>query len=215
MKRFTTILLTLFFVSCGKQSPTSNYSRSWTDQDRKFLIDNLESSLQKVMDEIDSLNEDQWNHRTGNDDWSIALVVEHLITHDELFSREVRVLSQLPVMTPQPDSLFAEDEEILSYSEITPQNIGRAPDYLAPLGRWCSKQEAITAYQRTGYTLIEYVEKSGTDFRKYYTTSGRGPTKYRDLHQLLLISIAHTKRHLQQIKNIKGSVGLPDQVSQN
>lgn len=40
------------------------------------------------------------------------------------------------------------------------------------------------------------------DLRKYYTRSGRGPTEYRDIHQLLLISIAHTERHHKQIAGI-------------
>ena len=209
MRSIAPILLLLFAVSCANPSETQRYSRTWTDEDRKFLLDNLNKSLSDVFEEIDSLTEEQWNYFPGEDNWSIAFVVEHLITHDELFSREVRVLSQLPVMNAQPDSLFASDEEIMSYRDITPQNTGQAPVYLEPLGRWCSREEAISAYRRTRSALIDYVEDSTADFRKFYTTSGRGPTKYRDLHQLLLISIAHTQRHTQQIRKVKLGPGFP------
>ena len=100
------------------------------------------------IDEVDGLNEAQWNWKLDESRWSIAQVIEHLIVHDELFYRETRVLTRLPIMTPQEDSLFAKDEIIFSYREITPENTGKSPSYMEPLGRWCSKDDAVFAYTR-------------------------------------------------------------------
>jgi hypothetical protein len=174
-----------------------------------FLTENLTRTLLEVIGGVDSLSSDQWHYAADTTSWTIAYIVEHLITHDELFYREVTVLTNLPTMSPQADSLFSDDELILSYREITPQNIGAAPDYLEPLGRWCSKADAIMAYKRGRIALVQFIEQSDKDLRRYYTTSGRGPTKYRDLHQLMLISIAHTERHVKQIRNIQEIASFP------
>ncbi len=175
------------------------------------MLENLESSYMAVMNEIHSLSDHQWNWKSSDTTWSIALVTEHLILHDELFYREARVLTGIPQMPVQPDSLFAPDDEIFSYREITSANTGKAPSYMEPQGRWCSKQDAMDAYARIRSALIEFVDTSEKDFRKIYTSSGRGPTQYRDLHQLLLISVAHTQRHLKQIKQIKLEAGFPSE----
>ncbi len=159
--------------------------------------------------ETDSLSDAQWNWKENEGEWSVAQVIEHLIVHDELFYREARVLTGLPAMAPQEDSLFAEDEAILSYREITPQNTGKAPSYMEPLGRWCSKEDALFAYSRVRKSLIQFVQTTDKDLRKFYTGSGRGPSAYRDLHQLLLISVAHTQRHLTQIQMIKANREFP------
>ena len=196
-------------MSCQSNQSGTSYQKSWSEKDRTYLLENLDASLKSVMNEVDSVNETQWNWKLDENQWSIAEIIEHLIVHDELFYRETRVLTGLPNMTPQEDSLFAKDEIILSYREITPQNTGKAPSYMEPLGRWCSKEDAVFAYSRVRLALIEFVKTTDKDFRKFYTRSGRGPTAYRDLHQLLLISTAHTQRHLLQIQKIKSGSRFP------
>ena len=197
------LILVLTYTSCDMSSHSNPYLKSWSEADQEYLLTHLDVSLQGIIDEVKPLTEAQWNWRTDTSEWSIAQVVEHLIVHDELFSREVRVLTALPEMIAQNDSLFSDDASILSYSEITLQNTGNSPSYMEPLGRWCSKEDAVMAYSRIRRSLIDFVKTCDKDLRKYYTASGRGPTRYRDIHQLLLISIAHTQRHLSQIQNIK------------
>ena len=210
MKSLGLFLFLLIFMSCQSNQSGKTYQRSWSEKDRSYLLKNLNTSLNSVIDEVDILNEAQWNWKLDDSRWSVAQVIEHLIVHDELFYRETRVLTGLPTMTSQEDSLFAKDEIILSYREITSQNTGKSPFYLEPLGRWCSKEEAVIGYSRVRKAMIEFVRSTDKDFRKFYTSSGRGPTAYRDLHQLLLISIAHTQRHLQQIQKIKSYINFPN-----
>ncbi len=197
------LLLTLgSFFSCQPSSTTTNNERIWEEADRSSLRSGLSASLDNVLQSVAPLSEEQWNWQADSNTWSIALVVEHLITHEELFYREVRVLSNLPNLPVQDESKFASDEAIMSYSEITDQNRGKAPVYLAPKGRWCDKERALASYQETRKAMIDFVSSTEANLRAYYTKSGRGPTEFRDLHQLLLISIAHTLRHAQQIRGI-------------
>lgn len=203
MRKIFFLWIFIICWACTPQTREGLYTRTWSDNERQFLITNLDSTLNLVLNEVAQIDENEWNWKPDSLTWSVAEVVEHLITHDELFYREATVLSDLPEMPPLMDSLFSDDEAILSYREITPQNIGKAPAYLEPLGRWCRKEDAIKNYKRIRGFLVTFVKNTDKDLRRYYTTSGRGPTRYRDLHQLLLISIAHTTRHNTQIRNIK------------
>ncbi|MEM7187625.1 MAG: DinB family protein [Bacteroidota bacterium] len=209
--RIVFFFLLLIAMSCTSNTSTNHYQRTWSQEDRSFLSENLESSIKAVLNEVGHLNNQQWHWKSSDSTWSIAMVIEHLILHDELFYREARVLTGIPEMSTQPDSLFATDEEIYSYKEITSKNTGKAPSYMEPLGRWCSKEDATSAYSRIRNAMIEFVNSSDSDLRRIYTSSGRGPTQYRDLHQLLLISVAHTQRHLQQIQNIKTLAEFPSE----
>ncbi len=197
-------LVIVFSIWCACQNIAvgQQYKDSWSAGDRALLVENLQTSFEAVLAEVEPLDEAQWRWRRDSTSWSVAMVVEHLITHDELFSREIRVLAALPEFVPLQDSLFSSDEEIMSYKNITTSNRGNAPSYLEPQNRWCSKSDALSAYRKTRNALIDFVRHTDSDLRKYYTKSGRGPTAYRDGHQLLLISIAHTQRHAEQIRII-------------
>ena len=87
----------LILVSCDQQN--QNYSRAWTPEDKKFLLTHLDSSHQLVIESINDISQDQWNWKSESNQWSVALIVEHLITHDELFFRELQVLTSLPQMS--------------------------------------------------------------------------------------------------------------------
>lgn len=207
------LLLILGFFFMYQPSCTSTYNeRIWEEADRSLLISELAASLDAVLESVSPLSEEQWNWRPDSNTWSAALVIEHLITHEELFYREVKVLSNLPNLPVQDESKFADDAAIMSYSETTDQNRGKAPAYLAPKGRWCDKENAVASYQETRKAMIDFVSNTEANLRAYYTKSGRGPTEFRDLHQLLLISIAHTNRHQQQIQAVLADEHFPIQT---
>lgn len=209
-KYLVLLLLLLGFFFMYQPSCTSTYNeRIWEETDRSFLISELAASLDTILQSVTPLSVEQWNWHPDSNTWSIALVIEHLITHEELFYREVRVLSNLPSLPAQDESKFASDDAIMSYAEITEQNRGKAPVYLVPRGRWCDKEKALYSYQETRTAMIDFVSNTEANLRTYYTKSGRGPTVYRDLHQLLLISIAHTLRHAQQIRSLIEHQGFP------
>ena len=74
------------------------------------------------------------------------------------------------------------------------------------------------AFLRARGKLTEFVAQTEIDLRKQFTF--RKPVEgipveelsireVRDLHQLLLTGIAHTDRHLRQIRKIKEDEGYP------
>ena len=117
-KYLVLLLLLLGFFFMYQPSCTSTYKeRIWEETDRSFLISELAASLDTILQSVAPLSVEQWNWRPDSNTWSIALVIEHLMTHEELFYREVRVLSNLPSLPAQDESKFASDDAIMSYAE--------------------------------------------------------------------------------------------------
>ena len=213
------LFLSFFLMDCTQTQPKTvkrtvkDGERLWTQEEQDFLVKELNRNRLDIMREIQDLNAEQWNFKETKYRWSIAEIVEHLQVDDELFYRELQVLTQLPEMLPQGLE-HSDDEKILRYADVNRSNRSEAPWYLVPRGRWCSKKDAINAYQRGRNYLIEFVRSTKKDFRKYITPTGNGQkdSGLRDLHQLMLVSIAHTDRHLKQLQQVKKHPEYPQQV---
>lgn len=214
------LFLSIFLIQCNQSSSNTikasirTGERLWTQEEQDFLIKELKRNRLEIMHEIQDLSEEQWNFKETRYRWSIAEIIEHLEVDDELFYRELQVLTQLPEMFPEGVE-HSNDDEILRYAEVTRSNRAEAPWYLVPRGRWCSKEDAINAYQRGRNYLIEFVRSTKKDFRKYITPTGNNQKEsgLRDLHQLMLVSIAHTDRHLKQLKQVKKHPDYPKQLT--
>lgn len=135
--------------------------------------------------------------------------MEHLALHDALFLREIKSSSSLPSPVVIPDSLLDEDHYLLDYAQINTGNSGPAPWYLDPIAHWCSSGQTSSKFTQTRKDFVDFLAHTDRNLRAYYSTNGRGKKPYRDLHQLVLVSIAHTKRHLTQIQNIKHNPDFP------
>lgn len=212
-KYAVTLLVSLFFFSCEPASVSEenkNNERWWTEEDRQLIISELNRTTEALKTEIGDLTNEQWNFREAPDRWSIAEIVEHLEMQNQLHYREISAVSNAPqylkfrVLTKGKDAHFS--------NYATDTTASKANWFLEPLGRFCTKEAGANAFFRARGKLTEWVEQTGIDLRKQFTF--RTPVKgkklselkvgqVRDLHQLLLTGIAHTDRHLKQIRKIK------------
>ena len=203
------IMLLLITVACRTKEPDRSITGKWSEVERNFLVEELNSIQEAVNELADTMTTRQWFWKENDTKWSIAEVVEHLELHDQLFRRELTVLTALPPNPGLSKEATDKDEDLLSYAIITAGNSGQSPWYLQPLGRWDTKEKAIFAFNHVRRPLIEFIKTTPKNLRQYFSPSGKGEAKYRDLHQLMLVSIAHAKRHLTQIINIQAATNFP------
>ena len=188
---------------------TQSSARSWSTADREVLTNGLSNVGDLLFEETKDLTEDQWNFRSTQDAWCIGEVVEHLAIHDALFFREVKSTSSLPEHAMLADSLVDQDQYLMDYAEVTTANSGEAPWYLDPQLHWCSSRQTWPKFQRSHDQYIDFISDTKHNLRAFYTSNGRGQNPYRDLHQLVLISIVHAERHISQIQSIKSHPEFP------
>jgi len=195
MKTFAWLVLITF--------PFPGYSQEvqhWTEDDRKYLLENLIRSRDELVKETSGLSQKQWSFKESDDRWSINQVVEHLAIFELIFDREIgRSLGG----KPQPE--FNKDVKPDSYytgfiMEETPHvtiEYTKPFTYSVPLGLNDIKNN-IAWFLKMRNESVEYVRTTKEDLRLYYRNSG-----IANLHQTYIYVFGHVDRHLRQIRKIK------------
>jgi len=196
------ILLSVYLLGACHEISTTENRKIWKEKDRAFLVSQLASTSDTLVALTSGLSSVQWRYSSDGNRWNIGQVVTHLVIHDALFYREIKASTSLPMPHIIPDSLLDEDNDIIPYANVTKDNSGKAPWYLKPDHRWSNQKATLQEFLQIREAYIQFIQKTNTNLRGYYSSNGRGKKPYRDLHQLTLVSIAHTKRHLVQIRGI-------------
>lgn len=190
-------------------------TRLWTGQDRTLLVAGLQRTQRAVFVETQTLTPEQWNFREKSGRWSIAEIVEHLVIHDEFTANEVwGCLNQPPSERFVPDAA-GNDTVFLAYAD---DPLKADAGGLTPYGKFCDPAHTLVAYGKVGSNLLGLVKTSDKDFRKHFAFRNFQPDghlsqaeKYnvRDMHQRVLTVIAHTDRHLKQLRAVKAHTDYP------
>jgi len=190
-------------------------SRLWSVQEKELLIQGLERTRSELMAEIKGLSEQQWNFKEDSSRWSIAEIVEHLFAQNESYRIEMKTSLNQPESVQFVEKAKGNDKVFINYSTDA---LKADAGFLSPIGRFCSKDKAAFAFNRTHDALIAMISTSNKDFRKHFTfrnyvfdghLSNAEKYNVRDMHQLMLTCIAHMDRHLNQLRRVKQHPGYP------
>ncbi len=226
-KIYFLIPIYLLFSGCQTEPEQPNISsekttppeRLWTEKDRQFILDELDRTTNELMKEIENLAMDQWSFREDQNRWDVAEIVEHLTVQNELHYREIYAVCNTPELVKYLPITTGEDGHFQKYA--TDPAKSQAKWFLHPIGRYCSKRQARNAFLRARDGLRDFVEATKIDLRKHFTFRNQAGDKpieeikigdVRDLHQLLLTGIAHTDRHIAQIKKLKKHPAYPREI---
>lgn len=198
----TTLLIIMTFKGLLSQN-------LWTESDRTFLLEGLIKTESELLSEIKELNEYQISYKPDSISWSIAEVIEHVAVYEEHLYWDLFYQRHTPERPDLVAKVKGNDEELLSYA--TDPSKGNAPWLAEPMGRFDTKPELIHYFTKFRDEVISLIKETKTDFRLHFIY--RQPTNsiwdIRDLHQYALVWIAHTERHINQIRRIKNSDNYP------
>ena len=178
----------------------------WSEDDRRYLLDNLKRTRDSLVKETQDLSVRQWQFKESADRWSINEVVEHLAIWELLLDREV---SQALVAGPQqeltknakPDSsilLFLMEDKPHITTEYT-----KPFTFTVPMGLNSGKNN-IAWFLKMRNESIAFLDSTKQDLRYFFLRPGRG-----NIHQVYITIFAHTDRHLRQIRKIKTNPNYP------
>lgn len=195
MKKISWLILMMFPVFVYAQE-----TQRWTEDDRKYLLENLIRSRDELLKETEGLSKKQSDFKESSDRWSINQVVEHLAIFELIFDREIgRALGG----KPQPE--FNKDVKPDSYysdfiMEETPHvtiEYTKPFTYSVPLGLNDVKSN-IAWFVKMRNESVDYLKTTKEDLRLYYRNAGS-----TNIHQTYIYVFGHVDRHLRQIKKIK------------
>lgn len=193
----------LFFMSLQVQAQDTTV---WTEEDRKYLVENLVRSKEALIKETTGFTDKQWNFKESPDRWSIKEITEHigiwelLITHE--ISRALGGGRQTELnKKAKPDSIYYEfimedkahiaEEYTKPFTYTVPMGLAQGKDYLA----WVLKMRNES---------IAYIKAAKEDLRFYFHYPGRP-----SVHQRYITMFGHADRHLRQILKVKAHPNYP------
>lgn len=175
----------------------------WTEEDRAYLLENLNRTTAALEKEVEGLTVKQWHFKEGADKWSIAQVIEHLGIYERKYYDQRYQTSLLPP-EPKLDKNTPSDDFYVEW--MSEEQAHEAPLSAVPLELVIGDKN--WTYFKVGRDRnIEKIKTTDVDFRAYYSYRSKG--RRWNIHQLYIILFAHCDRHLKQIKRIKSHSDFP------
>lgn len=172
-------------------------------EERKKAIEWLQTSQKELNSTLKGLSNEQLNYKQDESTWSIADVLEHITaSEDGLSSAAVGILQR--GSQTKPDKTMS-DDMLLSIITSREQKVKTRPD-LNPTNRYGGYEETKIAFQKKRAENIAFIKKTDLDMRDAYF---QFPFGHADTYQVMLFIAGHTKRHVDQMKEIMAADGFP------
>lgn len=175
----------------------------WTEQDRKYLLENMTRTTELLRVETAGLSESQWHFKESPDRWSIAQVIEHLGIYEMIYLREASI-----IVNSNPEPLLNEtcrnDSFYLAWMDEKKPHIANGIGIPQGLMHGTDNWNYFINLRNQN---MDFVAKINKDLRSYFTFRYDG--NRWNIHQLYIILFAHCDRHLKQILKIKSNPGFP------
>lgn len=176
-------------------------------QERQFVLDQLDTSEERLLDLVEGLTPAQWSFRESAERWSIAENIEHLIAFENFILETIRkVLSQ-----PAEDdkrAIAAGKEQLvlgLAKSRATAKLIAR--EVLRPTRRWQEISVMLAEWKRTRARVRAFALETQADLRgHYFPHIALGDL---DCYQWLVVLGQHRERHRLQMEEVKADPAYP------
>ncbi len=178
-----------------------------TKSERDRGMSELHATRKMFLDAVAGLSEAQWSFKAAPDRWSIAECAEHIaLSEDLLFGMATERVMNSPADPSKKAQAKGRDEEILKETADRSKKAS-APEALKPSNKFPTRQAIIDHFKASRDKTIEYIQKSDADMRSHFGAAGGG--KFLDAYQWILLTSAHTNRHVQQILEVKAAAGYP------
>lgn len=176
-----------------------------TAEERAKAIAYLEKTEAGVIAGAKGLSEAQLNFKTAPDRWSVAQVLEHIASaEDMLFGMVTTQVMPSPART-EPEDLKALDNMILTVIPDRSQKRS-APEPLIPNDRFHGAKASLEHFEASRAKTIAFL-KATPSLRDHAMDSPLG--KKLDAYQWLLFIAAHSERHTKQLLEVKADPNFP------
>lgn len=207
--KVTLLTLTLVFgllIQSKAQTDQTSTAPVWTEADRKYLLDNLIRSKQKIIEETKNLTQEQWTFKESADRWNINQIVEHMALWEILFMHEIsKALMRAPDPAfphSAPDSVFL-DQDPKGLKQNNAMDFTKPFSFAIPLGNNEGKNN-VTWLTTMRNESIDYLKGETKNIRVQYDYCSDA-----NVHQYFIMIFSHTDRHLRQLRKVKAHPNYP------
>ena len=204
LKRTKGIVLLMLLVLTGLAGRV--FSETISSKERKFVLDHLKDSKSYFLKNVKGLSEAQLNFKASPERWSIKECIQHITLAEGDLWNWVDATLKKPANPEKRNEVKRSDEQVISMLENRSQK-AQAPESIRPeKATWKTTEETLDAFKEKRAALIKYAKTTTDDMRNHISES---PYGHFDSYQIVLLLSAHTRRHTQQIEEIKANPSFP------
>jgi len=197
---------TLLTVSAYSQTPGAKTPVVFTEKDREFALKYLVETKEDFVKQLTEVSDAQLNFRSGPNRWTIAEIAEHIIVAEgAIFG----LITGPAMKAPAPegkDNYRSRDVGVILAVTNRSQKF-TAPEFIRPNGRWKTRDELVTNFEKTRSQTIEFVKTNKADLRNSFMDNPL--MGMIDSYQWILFATGHSERHLMQLKEVKADAKYP------
>ncbi|MEC7753283.1 DinB family protein [Roseivirga sp. UBA1976] len=203
MKRsFLTISVVLCWVCMSVSAQHIN------KEERQLALKHLKSTQSDLSRLAKGLSDVQLNYKPDKSAWSIAECIKHIaLTEDNIWNYFVATAWASEPKADRRDEVVMTDEQLIAAIESRANKV-KTNEAFEPSQLKVAPLEALELFQKSRKSHIAAFEEANNAMRHQYASL---PFGIIDGYQAVLFLSAHTRRHIEQIKEVMASPGFPAQ----
>lgn len=196
------IILSLCVIA-GAQAPAPA-KVVFTEKDREFALKYMNDTKADFVKQLTGLSDAQLNFRAAEGRWTIAEIAEHIIVVEQALMGMFNAPNAKTTLKCDDVPRIADPALILAITNRSQKF--QAPEQVRPNGRWKTRDDLLTNFEKTRTATIEHLKSNKEDLRSTFIQSPMGKI---DSLQGLLFLTGHSDRHLAQLKEVKADPKYP------
>lgn len=199
------IFLALVFLA------TTASTQTLSQEERSRAVAELEGSRKAFLDATHGLSAAQWSFQAAPDRWSATQCSEHIaLAEDFILGIVTDRVMKSPVQVDKYDAAQRREKDDLLLKTVPDRTTKfKAPEPLVPTSKFGSPTEIVKHFEASRAHSIDYVKTTQDDLRDHFAE--HPAAKELDGYQWILLMSAHTRRHTDQILEVKADPGFPKQ----
>ena len=178
-----------------------------TAKERSEAISYFVEAQKNLEKEIKGLSEAQLNWKPADSVWSVANCVEHIaISEKNIFDWAMSTLKE-PADPTKRAEVKNTDDAIKAMVSSRERKV-KTQEAFKPTGQFGNTAQTLVVFLERRTANSNYIKTTQDDLRNHYSQS---PVGLMDAYQILLFMNAHTKRHTDQIIEVKSHPAFPKQ----
>ncbi len=202
MKTIILLFASSLFFSFSANEGSSTLSK----KERKFAVNLLKDTQKEVLKSVEGLSEAQLTFKPAADKWSAEDCIKHIaVTEQGLWQMTNGAITAAPNPEKRAE-IKASDEQVVQMIESREKKVKTFPTMEPQNTPYKSLAEALESFKADRGKLIEYIKSTDADLRNHVSTL---PVGSFDSYQMILFIAAHSRRHVQQIEEVKADPNFP------
>jgi DinB superfamily len=200
------LIVGLCIVAVAQPPQPSKAAVVFTEKDREFALKYMNDTKADFVKQLTGVSDAQLNFRSAPGRWTIGEIAEHIIVVEQALMGMFNAPNAKTAVACENVPRIADTALILAIT-----NRGQkftAPEQVRPNGRWKTRDELLSNFDKTRAATIEHLKANKADLRSTFIQSPMGTI---DSLQGLLFLTGHSDRHLLQLKEVKADPNYPKQ----